>query len=646
MCGIVGTLRFDQREVDASTLAQQVRSLHHRGPDGNGMWIKDFAGLGHTRLAILDLSANGAQPMVSADHRYVLVYNGEIYNFQDLRKSLQGRHTFRSTSDTEVLLYGLIHYGSAWLEKLEGMFAFAFYDAHSRKLLLARDPFGMKPLYYHVNKNRIAFASEIKPLFFDSETPREPNHAALRQHLLFGYAVDPATAFKDIYRLEPGTFLEIDADGSMRRAEYWHVEELLSLECGEIPNSLRESVRLHCVSDVPNGLFLSGGIDSSLLLACCDKEGCLDQGFRAYNVGLDPNDKLTDAGQKLERSIAAKTCEHYGVDLVKIHPMESSAPSIRELISTVEEPINNPSNSLIDLVCVSARARGTIVLLSGHGGDELFAGYRRHVWARYLSWFRIPGAAQLGRLIAYSSRNTLVQRMAASIGNRGVHPLISIAAVGWDLIAKYNIAPEWFGREAMDEAAAPLAVMLDRWSNLSMLKQMMLLDIKTYLAAQNLINMDKCSMHRSVEVRLPFLWRRLAARGLQTPDRLLISRFQNKACLRAVASGMLPEFITKAPKMGFGPPEDLVVRSPEGQELLLGSRSGKRGLVSGRAIATLVSRVCPGAAHLAVQLYGLMAIEQWFRCFIDENPTSEPPQGQLVRSEQKWNDLGAHQAGR
>jgi asparagine synthase (glutamine-hydrolysing) len=619
MCGIVGVYRFDECPIDAHRLQGQIELLNHRGPDAQGRWIDGRVGLGNTRLSILDLSEGGRQPMISPDGRYVLIYNGEVYNFQSLKRSLRNSYVFRGTSDTEVLLYSFVDYGVSVFEKFEGMYALALYDQVSRRLWLVRDSFGIKPLYYHRNHNRLVFASEIKPLLLDPETPRRPNYHALRQHLFFGYSTDPDTAFEEIYHLPPGHYMEIAPDGTCRTVKYWDLQQLLTSPTGSVQELLDEGIALHSISDVPTGLFLSSGLDSSMILASLARQKLIRPDFRAYNVGVDPDDPTHDTMQKIERGIASRSCQHYGVPLVKIHPLSSENISLADITLSLEEPICNPTNVLIDAMCSSARAHGTTVLLSGHGGDEVFAGYRRHIYARYLEWLIMLDVPLVGVALARLTNNTIIRRITSSLAHGELHPLISISALGWDLVTQHEVSADWFSTAHVEEVATPLLDMLRNWRGLSFLKQAMLLDMRTYLI-QNLINMDKSSMRRSVEVRVPYLYRPLVATGLQSRDSILVSRFRNKAMIRDIAQKTLPDFLCHVPKLGFGPPEALVVTGEEVKELLLGYRTKARGMFRTGILERLLNQVQPTSYHLAVQLYNVAIIEQWFRSFIDDDP--------------------------
>ncbi len=564
MCGIVGTFRFDGCEVDRALLTRQTRLLSHRGPDASAIWTNGLVGFGHARLSIIDVTDAGAQPMHSPDGRVSITYNGELYNVDELRRLLPERLPLRGHSDTEVLVRVIAALGRDVLDRLEGMFAFAIYDAAAREVWLVRDAFGVKPLYYHINSRRIVFASEIKALLADPETPRRPNLPALRQHLLLGYALDPETAFEGVMRVPQGHALRIRPDGTSILERYSALERLVDLPVTGLHDALRDSVLRQSVSDVPLGLFLSAGLDSSLIAAMLAESGRTAD-FTAFNVGDAPDDSGHATFGEIERHVAELTARRFDLRLVQLDGTSETAPSIATMIGCVEEPIANPSNALIDMVCREAHGVGTTVLMSGHGGDEAFAGYRRHVWARYLSLaqrMRLGGA--LGTASAFFSSNTLT-RMADSLDNRRwPHPLISVVAIGWDLLNQPKLCGDWFVREQIGDTVSPLLTLLARWRGFSLLKQLMLLDMHSYMSAQNLINMDKVSMRHSIEVRVPFLHRPLVAIGLQAPDHALVRHFRNKALLRQLGRKVLPPEVSAGRKLGFGPTQAALMQNGGG----------------------------------------------------------------------------------
>ncbi len=625
MCGIAGVMRFDGLTPSGAILGAQARSLHHRGPDSAGIWSEGPVGLAHTRLSIVDLSEAGNQPMHSTDGRVTLVYNGELYNTESLRSLLPSLR-WRGHSDTEVLLNMFCAKGPSCFPMLEGMFAFAVLDSAASELWLVRDPFGIKPLYFHQNARRLVFGSETKALFLDPETPRASNVNALRQHLLLGYSLDPETAFAGIMRLPAAHALCVRPDGSVTMKRYWDERELFELPVPAIYHGLRSSVARQSISDVPMGLFLSSGVDSSLIASALSNDGNASA-FAAYNVGLEATEgRATDAG-RIEREVAERTAARFGLPFVKIRAEGEAIPSIAAMIETVEEPIANPSNALIDRVCAVARERGTKVLLTGHGGDEVFAGYRRHVWARYSPVASALHVGLLLQLAAAATGRPTLRRMADSVTPGATpHPLLSMSSVGWALVMQRRVCEAWFSPDQVPRTVAPVLAMLERWREHSLLKQLMLLDMHTYLSAQNLVNMDKVSMRHSVEVRLPFLHRPMVAAGLQTADRYLVRRGRNKWLLRRLAREILPRDVWAGKKRGFGPSQVQLLASPEAMELLLGSTTQQRGMFDPRALRRLVTSMVQGRSEeTALQLYGVVAIEQWLRSFIDRTPTPAVP---------------------
>ncbi|MFN8570902.1 MAG: asparagine synthase (glutamine-hydrolyzing) [Gemmatimonadaceae bacterium] len=625
MCGIAGVFRFDGLSPSGAILGAQARSLHHRGPDSAGIWSEGPVGLAHTRLSIVDLSEAGNQPMHSADGRVTLIYNGELYNTESLRSTLPAQR-WRGHSDTEVLLNVFCAQGPSCFASLEGMFAFAVYNSAANALWLVRDPFGIKPLYFHRNARRLVFASEIKSLFLDPETPRAANANALRQHLLLGYSLDPETAFAGIMRLPAAHALCVRPDGSLSMERYWDERELFERTVPAIYHGLRSSVIKQSVSDVPMGLFLSSGVDSSLIASALPNDGHAGA-FAAYNVGLDPDEgRPSEAGQ-VERAVAQRTAARFGLPFVKIRAEGEAIPSIASMIETVEEPIANPSNALIDRVCAAARERGTKVLLTGHGGDEVFAGYRRHVWARYSPLVAMVHGGSVLRLAAALTGRTTLQRMADSVTpGAAPHPLLSMSSVGWGLVMQRRLCASWFSPEQLSGTVAPVMAMLERWQGHSLLKQLMLLDMHTYLSAQNLVNMDKVSMRHSVEVRLPFLYRPMVAAGLQTADKYLVRHGRNKWLLRRLAREILPRDVWAGKKRGFGPTQVQLLAGPEAMDLLFGSTTAQRGMFEPRELRRLVTRMLHGRSEeTALQLYGVVAIEQWLRSFIDRSPSPAVP---------------------
>jgi asparagine synthase (glutamine-hydrolysing) len=554
--------------------------------------------------------------MTSFDGRYVIAYNGEVYNFRELKALLPVDIVWRGDSDTEVVVNSIAVWGMAAFERFEGMFAIALYDRKKQALTLARDSFGIKPLYYHQDVRRLVFSSEIKPLLLDPSTPRRPNLTALRQTVVLGYALDPYTAFEEVLRVMPGSFITFHEDGRQVAKTYWTVDRLLEPTDESLLDVIDESVDAHLIADAPTGIFLSGGMDSSLLLSRAARFAP-PHNFVAYNVGVDTaGTRATPL--EIERFGAERAAAYYRVPLARIDANDATIPSFASLVASVEEPIANPANSLIDRVAAAARERGTKVLLAGHGGDETFAGYRRHIVARYLATLRLSPVAAALRAVAAAVHQPLLARVSAASNGGSPAGMISLVAPGWGLVQREVASQDWLGVREQREALAPLEDMLRAWRDLSPLKQMMLLDLRTYLAAQNLINMDKVSMRHSVEVRVPFLYRPLARIGISTPDGLLVRGRRGKLPLRNAAREVLPSVLQSFPKMGFGPELGRILRTPEMKDVLLGSEIAKRGMFNRRSVETLWREATSldGATPPGIELYSIAVVEQWFREFM------------------------------
>ncbi|HRX82969.1 MAG TPA: asparagine synthase (glutamine-hydrolyzing), partial [Pirellulaceae bacterium] len=389
MCGIAGYVGGYEPSLMRSMNALQS----HRGPDGSGVWERPEHGvsLGHVRLAILDLSDSASQPMTSPDGRFVLTFNGEIYNFKELRHELCGRgHCFRSSGDSEVLLAGLAEWGEAFIERLNGIFSFALWDDHKRELILARDPMGIKPLYYtEPVPGTLLFASEIKALFAHPSLTPEPDFVALQQHLAFGHTSGDQTAFRGIQRLTPGSILKWSAATSSHRVQrFWNLE-IGSREATDyrdatvqLRSTLDDATKRQLVSDVPTGTFLSGGLDSSLLTVIAASQTDQLDCFTTSNSSAD--NQLDQVAADLPH--ARRLAEEHGLRLHEIKMASDVADLLPKLIHHLDEPIADPAVIACYLISKLARDKGTRVLLSGQGADELLAGYPRYQAMQATAW--------------------------------------------------------------------------------------------------------------------------------------------------------------------------------------------------------------------------------------------------------------------
>jgi asparagine synthase (glutamine-hydrolysing) len=630
VCGICGTVG---RAVEFELVAM-TNAMAHRGPDGAGVKLFDGdfpAGLGHRRLAIIDPSPAGAQPMSYGD-RWWITYNGELYNFRELRRELELRgERFRTECDTEVLLRMFVVHGPTMLQRLNGIFAFAIWDQRDKRLFLARDRLGVKPLYYTRGSSWFAFASELKVLLpLLGQVSLEPT--ALADFLTFLWVPDPKTAFREIAKLPPGHYAWADRNG-LEVAQWWDLqfepEERSEDEWrGDVRTAVEEAVRRQMVSDVPLGSFLSGGVDSSAIVAAMKSNG---ERVSTWSIGFDEKDlehEIVPDDLRYARQVGSLLGTDYHERVLEPNVLELLPKAIWHL----EEPIADPAAISTYLICREAR-REMPVMLSGMGGDEVFAGYPRH-----LAW-RIARA--LGTLPA-SLRRTL-EHAVAPIARPGSPGRLRgprrnlwkfMRAAGMPPLDRYLSFSSYYSEPELRELLVAGNVdgeydpfMLHR-SYLQSdrggdeLSRLLYLDAKTFLPCLNLTYTDKMSMAASVEVRVPLLDDDLVALAARIPSDLKLRRWRRKYILKRSQEGILPRDIIWRRKAGFGAP----VRSwlvgelaPLVDDLLSESTLRSRGLVDPAVVARLRAENDTGTADNSLRLYALLSLELWCRTFLDRS---------------------------
>ncbi|CCQ75458.1 asparagine synthase (glutamine-hydrolyzing) [Magnetospira sp. QH-2] len=613
MCGIAGTT-----QAEAGVLSAFTERLHHRGPDARGSWIENGIGLAHTRLAVIDLTEGGAQPMVSDCGRYVLAFNGEIYNYRDLRQELQAAgDLFRSDSDTEVLLALLRRHGAAGIAKLVGMFAFALWDRHERTLVLARDRLGIKPLVYGaLAHGGLAFASEIRALRAHPGIDLAIDRDALSQYLACLYVPAPLTIHKGIRKLPPGHLLTWK-DGAARIEPYWRphyagsravshdeaVEEILPL--------VRRAVVDRLVADVPVGCFLSGGIDSSVIAALMAEE--------AKRLGAPPIRSFTmtfDEAAYDERHNARRVADHIGSDHVELRASPTLVDLLDDYIDGFGEPFGNPTALLINDLSRKAKEHVTVALV-GDGGDEVFAGYPRYrgglLAARYR---RIPAPL---RHLGAGAAALIPESTSGRHGLRRVREFLT--AANRPDPEMYAAWVEYFDpaeRRALlglsEDPAQPLADLYRESPSSDPLDAMQQTDLLSFLPGNLLAYGDAMSMRHALELRLPLIDHRLVeAVGKVTPA----LRVENgmKSLLRGVAKRLLPPDIVDAPKRGFNPPMGVWLRkdlAPMIEERLTPGRMADLGLAP-KAVNHLLAVQKAGRRDVALKVWALLVFEAWER---------------------------------
>jgi asparagine synthase (glutamine-hydrolysing) len=649
MCGISGLVNCGDRE----TLARMTNVQAHRGPDDSGLWERRFAdgsyiGLGSRRLAILDLSADGHMPMSNEGGTVWITYNGEIYNFATLRRELEGKnnaHRFRSHTDTEVVLHLYEEYGpdrfQDCLNRLHGMFAIAICDLRgpSPKLFLARDHFGIKPLYYCERAGKLAFASEIKALLEVPGIEATMSMEALDQYLTFLWVPDPLTMFEGIRKLPAGHYALWER-GKFKVEQYWDLtfpEDGHSFDRTEtdLADEIRErfcaSVEQQMVSDVPIGAFLSAGLDSSSIVAAMARK----QSVRTYTITFPEKYRVgettiddPEVPQRLARKLG---CEHHEIVV---------EPDVVDLLPTLtwhmDEPTADPAIITAYLVCREARKQVT-VLLSGVGGDEIFAGYRKHIahaWAE--EYRRAPAlarsAAERTLLGLPSLRGTsmkgsvrLAKKMARSAALSPAEAFIRNctyldAQQKTDLYAPQRASS---ARGNANSNAQHLAA-FSKVKHANFLNQMLYLDTKIFMATLNLTYNDKMSMASSVEVRVPFLDRGLAefVAWNVKPEWKLKGKWRpvTKHIFREAMRSMLPDEVLRQPKAGFAAPVDYWLAHdlrPMVDDLLSESQVRRRGLFRPEVVRRYIDEHRRGAEDWSMQIWQLLTLEIWMQLFLD-----------------------------
>ena len=627
MCGIAGLMRWDGRPVDEAAVRRMIEPLAHRGPDACGAQVVRcppvHAGLGHTRLRVIDLSDAAAQPMASDDGLVWVVFNGEIYNYRELRASLEQRGVrFRSASDTEVLLRLYEAEGERCVHALDGMFAFAVWDGRSRRLLLARDRVGKKPLFYAAAPGRLAFASELKGLLRDPEIRHEVDPDALPALFLYGYVPSPQTCYRGIRSLPPGHLLRAEADGRVSVEEYWDVplapaRAQRPVAEAEAATRVRElviaAVQRRLMADVPLGAFLSGGLDSTIVVGIMSR--LVRQPVRTFSIGFTHDPRFD------ETAYARLAARRFGTR----HTEYVVSPPAMELVERLVWHHDGPfaDSSAIPTYLLSRLTREHVtVALNGDGGDELFAGYLRFPAAllseRVPRWLRRSAARLCAGLPEWGGHRTAAQRLQKLA--RSVALPLTERYQRW-ISVFFDDLPRLLGaaNDRPGRAPAPLARLapyLARCQAASPLNRLLYLNLKTYLVDDLLVKMDRCSMAHGLETRSPFLDRELLEYAFGLPDDLKLRGGRTKVVLRRAFADLIPPAILRRGKMGFGVPlrawfsTDLRAHL---QDALLAPEARLRGYVDQPYVRALCEAHWSGRADHSHRLWTLLTFEIWLR---------------------------------
>lgn len=640
MCGIAGVVADPGISIERQRLATMTDVITHRGPDDSGIWIspEGNVGLGHRRLSIIDLSSLGAQPMLSASGRYAVAFNGEIYNFPDLRRELEAAgFQFRGHSDTEVMLAAFESWGiEATLQRLTGMFAFGVWDAHEQALWLARDRIGIKPLYYSTSSGQLTFASELRALVVWQGTVPGVSAQGLTDYLRLGYVPGPLSIFESIYKLPPGHYA-VYRHGVLSEAKaYWQLSRVIQQGMREsyadsqnaidaLEEKLRIAVASHMIADVPLGAFLSGGVDSSTVVALMQTQS--SRPIKTFSIGFH------EQGYN-EAEHAKAVARHLGTEHTELYVSDADARAIiPQLPDVYDEPFADPSQIPTLLVSQLARHHVTVAL-SGDGGDELFAGYNRYVFVAQF-WQRLKRLPLAVRKLASHALSTfspaawdaffqaaspfLPPRFLPALPGQKMHKIASILPARTLLALHSRLIAQW---------ATPQAVLGSQWLNntlsgehrlaqqvdLSAAEQQMAWDAQTYLVDDILTKVDRASMRFGLEARVPLLDHNVVEFAWRIPMSMKLKDGNGKWILRQLLYRHVPKELIDRPKMGFSVPVDEWLRgSLRGwaENYLTEKRLNEEGYLDTRVVRQTWEQHLKGRVNAGGQLWTLLMFQTW-----------------------------------
>jgi asparagine synthase (glutamine-hydrolysing) len=627
MCGICGELTFDGAPVSAETIVSMRDRLEHRGPDDKGVFVSDDrrVGLGFRRLAIIDVSPLGNQPMANEDGTVRVAYNGEIYNFQALRSRLVANgHTFRSQSDTEVLVHLYEDVGPDFVREIDGMFAISLWDARRGWLLLARDRAGKKPLFFYRDRQRIVFGSEIKALFAHPDVPIQMDESRVAPYLTFGYVPHPATFYHSITQLDPAAMLVINADGDvLERRRYWDlqfadtdnprpVDRQAARE--RVRELVTDAVSRRLVSDVPLGAFLSAGIDSTIVVGVMSQ--LMNEPVKTFTIGFEGAPAFD------ETAAARRVAERFGTEHTEFLVKPSAVELIDRLIWHHDGPFGDSSAIPTFLVSQLTRQHVTVVL-TGDGGDELFAGYMRFqasLAAERTPKFVGPLLDAVLRVLPRAPHERHLLARARRFAKFMHLPLID-RLMRWNTIFQDDL----LFLLQQDVRVDPLQSISGRtaeWRDLpesrdmSPLDHMLALNYKSYLADDLLVKTDRCTMANSLEARCPLLDTALTQYAMSLPDSFRIDGRRTKVILREAFADLIPPEIDRRPKTGFGVPLDAWFRGELREyvrDVLLSPSALSRAYLKPEAVSKLIESHQQGRANVGHRLWTLVCFERWLQ---------------------------------
>jgi asparagine synthase (glutamine-hydrolysing) len=626
VCGIAGCYQQADGQKLVDVMSERIA---HRGPDAAGVWSHEddrvSVQLGHRRLSIIDLTAAADQPL--SKHGLTLVYNGELYNYKELRAELAGRGVrFATKSDTEVVLEAWRTWGQEALRRFRGMFAFALADTATGELVLARDPLGIKPLYYLPRGDGVLFASELKALLaaVGSELSIEPG--ALVASMLYYWVPEQRCAIRGVQKLPAGSWARFRSDGTHEMSSYWRVQDAARAAAAgpaaDLRSVIEESVAAHLVADVPVSSFLSGGLDSSIVTVLAHRAA---SDVDAYTITFRPEDQKLEAMPD-DAVYARKVAARFGIKLHEIEISPDIVSLLPRMVDILDEPIGDPAAINTLLMCEAARARGVKVILSGMGADELFGGYRKHLACLMASRYsRLPGPVRTGARFG-------VDRLPVSVGDRGLrYPrwakrFMTFAELPEE--ARFRRSYTLYDPEDLAALVGPdlksqVAHVIEEHSAIyndneldDEVNRMCLADSRLFMAGLNLTYTDRASMAASVEVRVPFVDLIVAQAAFSIPGKEKIRGRKQKAVLKDAAENWLPAEIVHRPKASFGAPLRAWVRNDLSEligDVLVSGELVQAGMLRKEALERLIADDQAGRQDNAKQVWQLLSMELWYR---------------------------------
>ncbi len=652
MCGIVGIYHFDRKHpVDRSLLLRQTDAIAHRGPDYGGAYVEPGVGLGHRRLAIIDVDG-GNQPMWDLEGRLAIVYNGEIYNYRELRKELVSKgHRFETNSDTEVVINSYRQWGTACTERFVGMFAFALFDRNEYSVFLARDRLGKKPLYFYTDHRRVIFASELKSILLDPDVPRVLDPHAAVDFFAFNYVPGPGTMLRGIEKLPAGHSMLLK-DGSVRQRKYWDVDFSsphssidLTTSGDQLAALLDDAVRLRLRSDVPLGAFLSGGIDSSLVVALMARQ--VKAAIKTHTIGF------SEDGYD-ERAHARETAELYHTEHSEKLVSVDALDVVERLSWYYDEPFGD--SSAVPTYYLSGATREKVtVALSGDGGDENFAGYRRYVFAMFEDQVRrkVPGVVRrnlFGRLASvYPKADYLPRYLRAKSTLQNMSETLEFAyflSLTQKTYPRF-LAPGFLRGVKGYDPYQHFEHHLSSCRTSDPLSRLQYVDLKTYLCDDILVKVDRASMAHALEVRVPILDHRIVDWAARMPSCLKLRDSETKIVLKHVARELLPSSIFDRKKMGFSIPLPEWFRGglrDRAQSVFFDSQGGSSGLLHNEGLRRMWYEHQLGLANHATVFWSILMFELWARRFLSTKDTQGPTMAASRRVQPTRLEVGALRA--